>query len=127
MTEQSGKGALKLYIFVLSTMKPGKAASQVGHAVAAVVHESVSNLYENTTKDAAQANVDYLTWYQHPTKICYGVDAKQLEQLSNLDGAYVVIDHDGDQCVKPGTLVVVTFAPRLHAPSLASDDKWKLL
>jgi len=110
---------LKLYIFVLKSLKPGKAVSQAGHAVHLIVDELATayttECYETMTGKLPESIQRYRRWCSKPTKVALSATDDQLLKLASMPEATSIVDVEGDLNVRPGTLVCVAFRPRSSA------------
>lgn len=115
---------MNMYIFVNTDlkMKPGKIASQVGHAVQLVIEDIMIDMYESNK--VPEKVTKYLNWKKNCVKIVLKANAKQMYELSQHDSARYIID-DGATQVPENSLTAVAFFPG----SLTKDDvkDYKLL
>ncbi len=117
---------MKLLIFVLKTLGPGKAASQACHAVCNLSNAMMTEYYE--TFPITKRCLEYRAWSLHPTKIVLACTPEQLMAIaSEHDDAFVVIDEEGDKYVQPGTLVAIALPPRTSEQCKSIGNGFKLL
>jgi hypothetical protein len=116
---------LRVYMCILKTLQPGKAASQTCHAMQRISDNMNQAIYE--TVKLSRACELYLEWKRSPTVVCLQASEEQLQQIlceTNAAQREVIFDNEGDEHVIAGALVCIGFYPSFH--TRATFSKYRL-